>query len=873
MDKNSIKRVKFTYSYELCQGIPNSTAGGKLTLKNVSILGRGSNNKITPDYKFEYFNNPSYGEHKWDGWGMYHPSGSQSGQTHLPNQNSSTTANAWSLSKIITPLGAEIDINLERDVYGSISGEPVIQPPISFLSTNFNRTYLGPASLGQIDNVDHNGTIQAGDNVLLNGGASFLCPANGYYQMRNFYGIFTVSSVSGNTVNINTDFIGTGCTPSYGTYIHFEYLQGTIQKINYDFLGGDVRVHSIVMKDEFGIQNKIRYLYTKADGKSSGVIGKQNPYARFQSLAFENIPEMPGTPVMYGRVTVLNGNLANDNDFHTRTVYEFETPHKNLVVSTSTEVVPEIKIREATISNLFYKDYVILKEHIIHNYTAKIGSLKSTKVYDKNGILKSSTDMVYTNQLVNDDGNSYQGIYTQGTIMADRIEKAEERTWYHKFNRTTILRYANVLKEVINSKDGNTTKSENTKWDFITGNVLEKVETSALGLKVKSVTVPAYKKAAYSEFGPKAFNLSNKNMLMQTAEEYTYLLDQDENEVGLLGASAQTWKKDWNTYRVYNSVTGTYTDGGEGDPVWRKGAAYVWRGDYVRLRDDGTQDFATTDKFDFNDLGSNPGWEYVGEPVRYDHYSMPLESKDRNNIHASSKMGYDNKIKILSASNAEYTEVAFSSAEDLDTSIGFFGGEVALKSSGGDATIVKKSAGGDSHTGDCALQLSNGYGFVYKPTGLKPNKTYRASVWTKSVNGRIYYKLNGGAEQLSQAPTLQNRAGDWYLINLEINTGSTISSLEVGVKAASGTVLFDDFRFQPADASMICFVYNPLTHELSGTNLEYSDYVLDNDNLYTRYLYNAKGQLYKTFRESIRYNGEKLVSESKSDYRRFYVNQ
>lgn len=879
IDKNSIKRVKFTYTYELCPGIPNSTAGGKLTLKNVSILGRGSNNKITPDYKFEYSYNPSYGEHKWDGWGMYNPSGVQSGQSHFPSQSSST-ANAWSLSKIITPLGAEIEVNLERDVYNSVSGEAVMQPPISFLTTNVNRQYFGPTSLGQIDNVNHYGSIQAGDNVKLEGGASFLCPNTGYYQYRSFNGIFSVSGVSGNSISINADFVGTGCTPSYGSTVTFEYIQGTIRKVEYDYMGGDVRVNSIVMKDEFGIQNKIRYLYTKTDGTSSGVIGKQNPYAKFDNFSFENLPEMPGTPVMYGRVTVLNGNLADDNDFHTRTVYEFETPHKNLVVATSTEVVPETKIREMTLGYL-HKDYVILKEHIIHNYTAKIGSLKSTKVYDKNGVLKSSTDMVYTNQLVNDVGNAYQGIYTQGTIMVDRIEKAEERTWYHKFNRTTILRYANVLKEVINSKDGNTSKSENTKWDFITGNVLEKVETSPLGLKVKSVTVPAYKQTPYAEFGPKALSLSNKNMLSQVAEQYTYLLDANGAEVGLLGASAQTWKKNWGNYRIYSG--GTYTQGSEGDPVWRKGAAYVWRGDYNRLQPDGSQSFSASDKFNFTSGSSNPGWGYVGETKRYDHFSMPLESKGRDSIYTASKMGYGNKIKILSASNAQYTEVVFSSAEDFDATTSHFGGEIALKSSDGNATVVKKSSGGDSHTGDCAIQLSSGKGFIYKPsnhptnnTALKPNKTYRVSVWTKSVgnNGRIYYKLNNSPnEETSTIAHVKGSVSGWQLIEMPITIGPTFTALEVGVKSVSGTVLFDDFRFQPVDASMVCYVYNPLTHVLSGTNLEYSEYVLDNDNLYTRYEYNAKGQLQKTFRESIKYNGEKLVSESISDYRRFYINQ
>jgi hypothetical protein len=118
---------------------------------------------------------------------------------------------------------------------------------------------------------------------------------------------------------------------------------------------------------------------------------------------------------------------------------------------------------------------------------------------------------------------------------------------------------------------------------------------------------------------------------------------------------------------------------------------------------------------------------------------------------------------------------------------------------------------------------------------------------------------------LSTAPILQKKAGAWYLLDFEIPTSATFTSLEVGVKSASGTVLFDDFRFQPADASMTCYVYNPDT--------KFTEYVLDNDNFYTRYQYNNEGLITRTYQESIKYNGEKLVSESKADFRRFHIDQ
>jgi len=96
---------------------------------------------------------------------------------------------------------------------------------------------------------------------------------------------------------------------------------------------------------------------------------------------------------------------------------------------------------------------------------------------------------------------------------------------------------------------------------------------------------------------------------------------------------------------------------------------------------------------------------------------------------------------------------------------------------------------------------------------------------------------------------------------MEIPAGTAFS--EVGVTTAGGTVLFDDFRFQPADAAVTANVYDAATGALT--------FVLDNQNMFTQYQYNDQGQLTKTYRESFAY-GVKLISESKVNYKRFFVN-
>lgn len=232
------------------------------------------------------------------------------------------------------------------------------------------------------------------------------------------------------------------------------------------------------------------------------------------------------------------------------------------------------------------------------------------------------------------------------------------------------------------------------------------------------------------------------------------------------------------------------------------------------------------------------------------------------------RYGYGERYLQSSASNSKYEEFTFSGAEDrLSVSSNFFGGEVAL----GSGTIVTTPV----HTGTKALSVTSGYGFVFKSSSLSPengviaNKTYRASVWANSTNGRIYYKINGGTE-VCPAPVISSAVtvpgGTWYRIDLVIPIGAISNpAIEVGVKSASGTVVFDDFRFQPNDASVSAYVYNPLNFNL--------EYVLDNDNIYTRYEYNNRGLLVKTYAELIRYGGEKLMTESSDNFRRFHVDQ
>ena len=859
VNKNCLKRILFTYSYLLTPGTLNSNMGGKLTLEKLSILGRNSL-KIVPDYKFGYGANPNYNEDHWDYWGMFN----NGGDARSPRSASSNDSDgsAWSMNTVTTPLGAEISVAYERDTFSSVSGLTISNEPISFSNINFDLYFPTNFPSKRITLNNPANYVAVGDSVNVQGYATYTCstvPGSTLNKVFNSYA--KVVAVGSNYIELNKDYMEIPCSLSNsGEYVHVEAQVGSLYPPLKNRKGGELRVNSITVKDEFDVENKVRYVYKNDDGTSSGVVSRM-PYLSESYYFFTTYLGYPQTPVLYKKVAVLGGKLTTENDFVSKHIYEFETPHHSQLTLKQSVV----RQAEHVMHTSHYDDYLTVFWNRYDDRTNSIGRLNSVKVYDKNQILTSSTSMIYTDQMLNDGVNNYQGFYTKGTLMFDRVTDGSDQ--HHKASRTTVIQYPSVLKKVITSKDGMTTKTENLGWDFVSGAVTDKLQTSPLGISTRSISKPAY--MIYPELGPKSLNVNNKHILVESAATYTYRSNAAGEKLGLIGATAQTWQKDWTNYR--ENISGLYQDASSSPaPVWRKAKGYVFIGDVSSLQEPyGTQSFTIANEFNFS--STNPLWQFVSENLRFDHFSMPLESVDKDGIYSSIKMGYDNRSRLAAASNAKYNEIAFSSAEDKIANESYFGGEVGL----GSGTVVSSQV----HTGASALSVSSGYGFVFKSSDISTNKTYKASVWTNSVNGRIYYKLNGGSEVIPNSQTISQPVavpgnGNWYRIDVNI-VNPTSSTIEIGVKSSSGTVIFDDFRFQPFDAVMTCYVIPPLDFEFTADPGTYSpefSYVLDNDNLFTKIESNEKGEQVKVYSESITY-GVKLISESKTNYRRNTVNQ
>ncbi|MBR9833226.1 hypothetical protein GYB57_13860 [bacterium] len=124
-----IKRIHFSYTYELCNDTENSNYG-KLTLKEIRVLnGKSSRGGLSP-YKFFYPTNKESGNFEYnpsrmDRWGNYKEAHEKTINAEFPycNQDKSKSdlwASAWSLDSIVLPSGGSIKIEYESDDYAYV---------------------------------------------------------------------------------------------------------------------------------------------------------------------------------------------------------------------------------------------------------------------------------------------------------------------------------------------------------------------------------------------------------------------------------------------------------------------------------------------------------------------------------------------------------------------------------------------------------------------------------------------------------------------------------------------------------------------------------------------------------------------------------
>ena len=662
------------------------------------------------------------------------------------------------------------------------------------------------------------------------------------------------------------------------------YIYTGQQQVGYP--GGGIRVSSITVSESKGAQ-RTRYNYTDGTTSyepfgmiepiitSSDILGEPTEFLRnfFKkkstseySPLLANAREVPPPGVIYGKVTVIEEAQYGDQDpvpVGGASVYHFQTFEENMVQRdtrpcegcTSTKQGRAITFRD---------------------YTTRVGALKKVEQYGTEGQLLSETVNHYLYDEADKarykeallDRYAGQGLISQ-VVNERRIVEIDGKD-YDQVLLTAREEYPALIvgSTTTNHKTGITTRNRNLAFDFFSGQPTEVLSEDSYGSKYVTVTTPAYR--LYDRMGLKTEDVENKHMLSQKAERVTYKINDnfsfqnfpqtDYIPQGLVSASVQTWSDQVPTYdRQEQNATGQQAN------VWRKHRSLQWIGEGVPLQQDGT---ASVDDFElFKDWhytppaegqpeppASDPQWEEQSRITRYDVYSHPLEVRDVNQDFAATQMDYDQKLVLATAANAQYHEFAYFGGE---------GARVKVSSNTNEGLILPAGVSLSdqyAHTGQRSTQVSpNQKGVMWKGTELDKSRAYRASVWVYVTDddhldqARLY--ATGGLTQSAEQTDV--KAGAWHLITLDVPAGQ--ETLEIGCEnLSSGTVYFDDFRVHPLDASIVSYVYDQATDELT--------HILNTDNFYTRYEYDAMGKLVATYQE-IQHPVERQISKRKYGYR------
>jgi hypothetical protein len=877
INTNQLQKIHFNYNYQLCKGTynsfdvtsanpptydcntdpNNSNLKGKLTLKSIEFKSK-NNYKLLPGYEFYYGNesdpnyetesnhNPNYNPYKYDGYEIY-----KSGGIGLNNTPHTTEkkADQWSLTKVVTPLGASINVDYERDTYSSIAGIPVSSSPIHLTGskTGLNSITIDANVIGSTTALSD--IISTGDQVKINfmsGNPLLPDSCTG-----------TINSLNGNIITLNNNLpLSMPFIKSIGVFTSKKY-------------GGSIRVKQIKTIDENNEEYIVKYYYTKNNSESgvtSGVASFESPYDKNHhgNFSFYNKFDHPYTPIFYSNVTVVNGRFDNVFKENSKQTFHFVTPKAEMVdLKTNVETKNNFDIN----GNL-YVNY--LKSNTIDN-TAQIGNLDTIKEFNQFNNLVSKTVFEYTNNSddyyhdkVNHIGN--MGHYSEMSFLWEtfRFGNWSSGNVRQKIIQSYKLKRPSFLKSVTTYKDRLVSKQEFLEYDFKTGQALVTLNTYGGIEKYESRIVPAYQK--YSELDSKVYSVNNKNMMKEPAQHIDYVYDKNNNKK-LIGSSITTWSKNHN-YREYNNSTQKYSNIVYSN-VWLPKETYVWKS---KVDEDGAVN-ASESNSPFNWLQphlSGNKWHKEAEITLYDHFSHPLEASDHNGSKSSVRYGYNNSVPVAGCENGNFAYWCYSGAEDISKENDYFEGEVK-----GANTQFKTNS--YSHTGQYCSRIpqhQEGFKFrIYSP----PNKgIWRGSVWVHNIGKtaafldcRAYSNSNSLISILGNSyygigftPNASSEtAGSWNLLNIDVdfsNIPSGTSYIEFTVRnnGSSPYVYADDFRVNPISSPINCSVYDPISYRLLAS--------LDGDNYATKYFYDNSGKMKSIYVETK--NGFVLQSMSTYNY-------
>lgn len=864
--------------------------------------------------------NPPYLSEGYDNWNMYKADIDRDLLKRNPDLARTTTplsalaADVWSLRKIKTPLGGEINVTYESNDYSKVvykgnrslainQIQKVSNTELN-LSVFNNGTEAGitPGSvLDVLFLMEKQFTLHPSPNIRLEHAVirtnstdkKFTCLSAG--EIANNMQTIRVQT---SPETMNAIYYGRSTTGiNYGdtTYNTGSLVKGNIRVTNAaGYAGAGIRAKALAVDALDGSVLQTVYDYTNPSmNQSSGItsyeptglepddileyVKNMGEFTRsevkklYRRELLKSVPsyltnarEVPAPGVMYQFVTIKNQTIKDNGDSFSegKSTYQYRVFEEKMLEKTL--LFSNVNATRSE-KNLAYRDL-----------TANIGDLLSVSTYDKyNKLLSKKINSYLYDEVSGADQQTFTNNYTsamgtrfsyQGMIQE---RYGDGRSFVRSGLPTTYTvtmsarqHYPSVLTKQTDYDylTNTSTLTENVAYDFYSGSLTRSRTRDSYGNRFETEVYPAYRQ--YAGMGLKTAVATNKHMLAQEAGSVTYKLSGSNIRSAVVSANAQVWSNA-NTVLVPDGTTLVQNNTASNNTVgsvWRVRQSYNWLS--TAKTADGMTTMANFSMFNFaTPASSNANWKQVSEMKRYDVYSKVWESTDINGQYSTTRYGYNHSKAIISGFPAGYYELAFGSVEDETIN-----GNAALHVLKGDGVVTTAAA----HTGSASLSLANGKsGFVYTVpvSNIAAGRSYTASVWVRPVSGsasdvKLYYQINGTTKSTSASSSTSNKkSGVWTLVTMEIKGADIVSgaTLKIACRNDHATEVYvDDFRFQPSSTTATAYVYDKQSGELT--------HVLDNNNLYTRYEYDGIGALKAVHAEQFGRNPFK-VSEHQQHYR------
>lgn len=851
--------------YEAPSGIEPDDLGssGKLTLKGLRILHDGAEQTM-PGYAFRYFDELSIGEvtdpldydpDLKDHFGHFKYDYDDLAGGAYTTQRSAAFVHAWSLSSILDPLGARINIEYEPDQYELVGyGNELPVPP--------SRYYF-------IKNIE--GSAHTGTKVVA------LYDPDGPYELDNSLNNSRIRDVS-MTYKVYCDDV-----PTYSSY-SFQNLHGslasgneiTLQRTDADQFGSCTNFQTAELGNDEKDFVCIRYRYQYGGGVRVKQLTLTNsdlgqPYVlglRYQRGICTAEPDPYDTDMPFQRRdgvfpmnmmrTVLMDRAAGDRHAppsvvgYTVTTEEVLDADGSMAGGTEHEFINYIEPYRSRYSRTHNSSFVNIHEAIECTVGGSTyGQPSSVTVLDKNGTALSQTIYRYETQPSSAIEEAFTRIGTPSNFVPYWVSDLAQ-AWFHTlFVKKQTYRRLSAIEHHENSAILVTTFDN---IDHNTGEpLLSKLEQDRTGERTNEQV------AAYTEhdaLGPKWEDAANKNILTPAISVSSST-----------GTASQNDWSDEHAVRRFDAAEGKY------------------------ITEVLTTQWAPTRSYTKSGTGVDD-WKYLGMPTLYSPRMQALEQKDMKDGYAATRLTLSGERTLAQASNCNYASFTFCSfegeldnGEPLDPSI-WYDGEVT--SSGVSGVALTTEPGIVPHGGEFSVTVeghSAGPYFHVKPstrtdagetveTGLLTGHTYRAIAWvhTSSPNDAQLSATLIGSDNIivgmgkssAQAITV----GDWVRLEVRIPVPSdfTISSEDEGLTVrltnshGSTPAYFDDLLVYPVDGGISGAIWDERRGLLKES--------IGQEGFLTRQTHDAAGNV--TMVEQETENGMRVVQRSEVAYQRTF---